>query len=341
MAEYSWQYTNSKIPLEELVSNIQAWAQSGGYVGKVKNKKNESVLTINKGPGSWQGKVKLSASGDQQMFSIKLDTGTAPFENVVSSLVDVIQHYSGANTYEPPAEPEPLAVPETPDAPIAVNCPTCGNEASFIEQYGKHYCHNCQQYLPEQEAQPEPVVTAEPVQPEPEVQAPAEPEPVAQPTGAICPTCGNEAKYIEQYGRNYCYNCQQYLPDQASEPKPILEPEPEPQKEPEMQPVPSAPQPVAPVQPAAQPQAGTCPTCGNQASFVEQYNRYYCYNCQKYLPEQSVQSEAQPVQPQPSEPVQPQPEPVQPKPMCPTCGGEANFIQQYDRWYCHHCQKYL
>ncbi len=27
----------------------------------------------------------------------------------------------------------------------------------------------------------------------------------------------------------------------------------------------------------------TCPTCGNPATWVPQYNRYYCYTCQKYL----------------------------------------------------------
>jgi tetratricopeptide (TPR) repeat protein len=26
-----------------------------------------------------------------------------------------------------------------------------------------------------------------------------------------------------------------------------------------------------------------CPTCGNPAEYIEQYNRCYCYNCQKYM----------------------------------------------------------
>ena len=30
-------------------------------------------------------------------------------------------------------------------------------------------------------------------------------------------------------------------------------------------------------------QAPVCPTCGKPGTFVPQYNRYYCYNCQKYL----------------------------------------------------------
>jgi len=27
-----------------------------------------------------------------------------------------------------------------------------------------------------------------------------------------------------------------------------------------------------------------CPICGKQASYISQYNRYYCYNCKQYLP---------------------------------------------------------
>jgi len=37
--------------------------------------------------------------------------------------------------------------------------------------------------------------------------------------------------------------------------------------------------------PSAQqpPQAYSCPTCGNPLSYIEQYQRWYCYNCQKYI----------------------------------------------------------
>jgi len=36
--------------------------------------------------------------------------------------------------------------------------------------------------------------------------------------------------------------------------------------------------PPAPIQYVATP----CPTCGQPLSFVQQYNRWYCYNCRKY-----------------------------------------------------------
>lgn len=50
--------------------------------------------------------------------------------------------------------------------------------------------------------------------------------------------------------------------------------------------------PVQPYQPPYQPQyqappaapaAQICPTCGRPATYVQQYNRWYCYNCRKYL----------------------------------------------------------
>ncbi|MCL4324236.1 MAG: hypothetical protein M1144_02070 [Candidatus Thermoplasmatota archaeon] len=49
-------------------------------------------------------------------------------------------------------------------------------------------------------------------------------------------------------------------------------------------PVAAAPAPAA--APAQAPAAGgvpTCKTCGKPATFVAQYNRYYCYNCKQYV----------------------------------------------------------
>ncbi len=43
---------------------------------------------------------------------------------------------------------------------------------------------------------------------------------------------------------------------------------------------------VAPAPMAAPPAAAAapiCPTCGRPTTFIPQYNRYYCYNCSKYV----------------------------------------------------------
>jgi sporulation protein YlmC with PRC-barrel domain len=38
---------------------------------------------------------------------------------------------------------------------------------------------------------------------------------------------------------------------------------------------------------------------------------------------------------QPAQPAQ------QAQPTCPTCKGPLSYIQQYQRWYCYKCQKYV
>jgi len=35
--------------------------------------------------------------------------------------------------------------------------------------------------------------------------------------------------------------------------------------------------------PAQQPAAQVCPTCKGPLSFIQQYQRWYCYKCQKYV----------------------------------------------------------
>ncbi len=175
--EYSWKYANSRIPLSQLVANIRHWTHSAGYLGKVKTKKDTSTLIINKGPGTWKGKVKLSVSGTQQMFDVQLDTGRAPFDNVAQSLPQAIEHYTGATAYTP--QPQIHAPPPIQYAPQPM------------------------QPAPQPVAQPAP----QPVQPTP---APT-PPPQARPQNPSCPTCNNDADFIEQYSRWYCYECQKYV----------------------------------------------------------------------------------------------------------------------------------
>ena len=41
-------------------------------------------------------------------------------------------------------------------------------------------------------------------------------------------------------------------------------------------------QPTLPPQQAQQPQQNLCSTCGFFLTYIQQNNRYYCYQCQKY-----------------------------------------------------------
>lgn len=159
-------------------------------------------------------------------------------------------------------------------APVA--CPRCGRPATYVAQYGRHYCVSCQQYTP---ATPAAVPTAAPERPAvaASMAAPAAPPAAPSTSGAAtCPQCGRPATYVAQYGRYYCLSCKQYTPTSPSS-APASPPE-------------AAPPAAAPVAaPAAAPPApspGTppvnCPRCGRAATFIAQYNRHYCYSCQQY-----------------------------------------------------------
>jgi len=68
---------------------------------------------------------------------------------------------------------------------------------------------------------------------------------------------------------------QPYQPYQPVQPQSQYQPSPAQQAYPPYQPF----QPVQPQQPAAQ----LCPVCGRPATYISQYQRWYCYNCRKYL----------------------------------------------------------
>lgn len=62
-----------------------------------------------------------------------------------------------------------------------------------------------------------------------------------------------------------------------------------------------------------------CPTCGAELTFLEQYQRHFCYHCQQYAPEgYGAKGENK----------------------CLTCGGILSYIVQYDRFYCYRCNTY-
>lgn len=42
-------------------------------------------------------------------------------------------------------------------------------------------------------------------------------------------------------------------------------------------------QPVQQVQQASHTQQAVCPTCRNPLSYIQQYQRWYCYTCKKYV----------------------------------------------------------
>jgi hypothetical protein len=67
----------------------------------------------------------------------------------------------------------------------------------------------------------------------------------------------------------------------GGQPMQPMQPMQQPMMQQPMQPM--APQPMAPPPAAAAPAAVICPRCGKPATFVPQYNRYYCYTDQQYV----------------------------------------------------------
>ena len=83
--------------------------------------------------------------------------------------------------------------------------------------------------------------------------------------GYPCPTCGSQLQWVAQYNQYFCPQCQRYIPVTAP---------------PQTNPVDDF---LGGISRAIDPHMTTCPYCGRGATFNAQYNRWYCYNCQRWL----------------------------------------------------------
>ena len=94
------------------------------------------------------------------------------------------------------------------------------------------------------------------------------------------------------------------------------------------------------------PEGPVCPDCSTSIRHIEQYDRWYCDACKKYLAKDFKPGGAEEV-PKVEEPKAGEPEPtpaVEEKkaaPACPDCSGKIRHVAQYDRWYCDACKKYM
>lgn len=92
-----------------------------------------------------------------------------------------------------------------------------------------------------------------------------------------------------QYAPQPAYPPQQPVPQAAPPayaPPPAYQPQPAPAAPPAQAPAPAPAAPAytpPPAAPAPQPAGPACPTCQKPATFIAQYNRYYCFPCSKYV----------------------------------------------------------
>ena len=204
------------------------------------------------------------------------------------------------------AEEEEKSAEEPAEAEGGKVCSKCGGEAKYIEQYQRYYCYTCNEYIEPLEKTEGAVSDTEKV-----AEGPAE-ETKEDVAAKVCPKCGGEPKYVEQYQRYYCYTCSEYVEpvekeDLTSEEEKVTE--------------------DAAREPKEEEAAKVCPKCGGEPKYVEQYDRYYCYTCSEYVEPAEKEEKAE--------------EEKTEGRTCPDCGGAANYVEQYDRYYCYTCSKYL
>lgn len=191
-------------------------------------------------------------------------------------------------------------------------CPTCGADATYVEQYDRYYCYTCSAYI-------EPVDRD--AAREEGAGAPEDTE-----IGKVCPKCAGEPKYVEQYQRYYCYTCNEYVEPVEKTEAAFSETE------------------KAPEGPAEETKediaAKVCPTCGGEPKYVEQYQRHYCYTCSEYVEpvqkEQLASEEETPAQDAADKGTEEEAAKV-----CPNCAGEPKYVEQYQRYYCYTCSEYV
>ncbi len=213
----------------------------------------------------------------------------------------VAQEPSGAGAEQETvsSEAEQKAKPSAKEEGMV--CPKCEGEPSYVEQYDRYYCYTCSEYI-------------EPVAKEEEKEE-AKEEP-AKEEAKVCPKCEEEASYVEQYDRYYCYTCSEYIEPVAKKKEEKLEEE------------------KVDEEAEAKETAKVCPKCDSEASYVEQYDRYYCYTCSEYVEPVGKEEEEKPKE----EVIQEEKEAAK---VCPKCGGEPTYVEQYDRYYCYSCNEYI
>jgi len=85
---------------------------------------------------------------------------------------------------------------------------------------------------------------------------------------AICPTCRRTVRFIPQYRQHWCDSCQQYVRPRMVTPRP---------------PVSSQSAVVRTQAPRPSPPPDRCPECRSKGEYSEEYEDYYCWECEEYF----------------------------------------------------------
>ncbi len=165
---------------------------------------------------------------------------------------------------------------------VALLCPKCGKKARYIEQYDRYWCDSCGQYMPvgfgkKEEKISEPSMSMAELEVEtPQDQAKEEPLDVQEPSKELalhqnrisCPNCDGKVRFIEQYQRYWCDNCEKYMPLDFGLEKVVV--------------VPPSSEVLEKIE-EKKDGSMKCPKCGSEPRYVEKYKKYWCDNCSEYL----------------------------------------------------------
>jgi len=196
------------------------------------------------------------------------------------------------------AATEPSAIKEEKEGEEGMKCAYCGSDAEYVQKYDRYYCRTCKKYLP--------------------AERPAKGKEEAEDasTPPLCSQCGKPTTWIPAYERHYCYPCKKYAPKTSTSRAEAKPTEEAPKKE-----------------QTAKPRGPACENCGQPTTWIEKYERHYCYPCKKYIPKAEPKTEAKPA----ASAAKSKPN----APLCPTCNKQTTWIAKYERYYCYPCKKYV
>ena len=128
-------------------------------------------------------------------------------------------------------------------------CSICESDLDYVEEYGAWYCSYCQDYQ-------EPLVKKKKKKVKSKKTAPKK-----KAKQASCDHCGDALSYIDEYQQWYCYTCADY-------------------REPRMAAAAGKKKKGAPA--AKKSTASKCRQCRQPMNYIKEYDRWYCYTCQRY-----------------------------------------------------------
>jgi len=130
-------------------------------------------------------------------------------------------------------------------------CPMCEADLDYVEEYGAWYCPYCQDYQ-------EPRVKEKKKKEKSKKTAPKKKE-----KQVSCDHCGDALSYIDEYQQWYCYTCADYREPRVAAAA---------GKKKKAKGAPAAKKSTAP----------KCRQCHQPMNYIQEYDRLYCYTCQRY-----------------------------------------------------------